>query len=81
MKTWRDVADEMIQNMARIAYEKANRLPNGKLRKKYVLYTLPDLACELTQCLGDHDQKRGEERAKALMGTHEGERVRFHGGD
>jgi hypothetical protein len=71
----------MVSKMARSAFEQANRLSNGRLRKKHKPYTLPPLAPMLCECLGDHDQKRGEERAKALMLTYEGQQARWGKGD
>lgn len=60
---WRDKAEWIIAADAKDAYERANRLPNGRLRKKHMPYTISDRAEQLVKCLGNND----EEAAKAIF--------------
>lgn len=63
MEPWEQKAHRLIAEMARAAFERANRLPNGQLRKKHVPYTLPNDAVRLVKYLGEND----EVGAKALF--------------
>lgn len=63
MATWQDKAHRLIGEMARSAYEKANRLPDGRFRKKHISYSLPEDAHRLVRFLGADD----ETGAKALF--------------
>lgn len=45
--------DARITRIARAEYNKANRLPNGRLRKKYKPYTLPQEVSELLELRQD----------------------------
>ena len=60
---WREKAKRLIAAFARQAYERENRLPNGKLCKIYRPYALPEVAEELVRCLDTND----EERAKSIF--------------
>ena len=71
-KTWEDKAHRLIAKMARQAFESANRLPNGHLRKWYVPYSLPEMAASLVAILGDHDRTTAELHAKQLFLSYEG---------
>ena len=63
MRGWRDKAHEIIAALCRASYEASNRLPNGKLRKRHVPYSVPDTARALFAALGADD----EETAKAIF--------------
>lgn len=63
MKPWEERAHKIIAAMSRASYEQANRLPNGKLRKRHRPYAIPSDAQTLVDCLGRND----EEAAKALF--------------
>ena len=67
MKTWRDKAEQIIRDLCRGAYEKANRKSDGSLYRRYRPYSVPRLAEELVKCLGMHDQKAAEYRAKQIF--------------
>lgn len=58
--TWREKAHRVIGQLAHAAYEKANRLPNGRLRKRHVPYALPEVARALVECLGTDDEARAK---------------------
>jgi hypothetical protein len=60
---WKDKAHKIIGGLCRESYLKANKLPNGQLRKKHVPYSVPQEAMELVDCLNKND----EERAKQLF--------------
>jgi hypothetical protein len=72
MATWEDKAHRLIAKMAMQAYEQSNRLSNGRLRKKHVPYSLPEMAHQLVAILGDHDRASAELHAKQLFLSHEG---------
>lgn len=61
---WRHRAEKTISELAFTSWEKANRLPNGRLRKKHVPYTVPPFAAALTAALSlpepvrEHECKR-----------------------
>lgn len=63
MEEWEKKAHRIIAAMSRAAYDRANRLPNGSLRKKRVPYVLPEVARKLVECLGKND----EETAKSIF--------------
>jgi len=60
---WRKKVNERIYELSKESYEQNNRLKNGRLRKKYVPYSVPPVSQELVKCLGQDD----EERAKAIL--------------
>lgn len=76
-RTWRDEVEEVIAKIAMRAWRETNILPNGKVRKRKKPYTLPEVVDDLVRCLGDHDQRRGEERAKAILLSHDIMQIRF----
>jgi hypothetical protein len=61
--TWQDKAHKIIGTLSRESYEKENRLPNGRFRKKHRPYSIPATAKALVEALGRND----EEGAKAIM--------------
>lgn len=63
MRTWEDKAHEIIARLCFAEWELANRLPNGRLRRKYRQYTVPATAVDLVKCLASHD----EETAKSIF--------------
>lgn len=63
MKPWEKKAHEIIYAECRREYLSANRLPNGRMRKRHVPYTVPELACELRACLA----QGLEEQAKTIF--------------
>lgn len=66
MSTWHTKAHRVIAALCRESYEKANRLPNGRLRKRHVPYTVPQDAETLIKCLAQED----EITAKGLFQSH-----------
>ena len=60
---WQDQVKRAIGALCRVSYLQANLLPNGKLRRRHVPYSVPDVAQDLIDCLNTDD----EERAKAIM--------------
>lgn len=64
MRTWCDKANRIIAELSWDAWHKANHNKQGKRYKKHRPYSVPEDAQMLVECLGDHDQKCGEERAK-----------------
>ena len=67
MKTWRDKANNEIASMCMAAYLQANTKKDGSRYKKHRPYAIPELAQQLVDCLGNHDQKAGEIRAKQIF--------------
>ena len=67
MPAWEKKAHKIIAALSRAAWLKANQLPNGRLRKKHVPYTIPEVAEKLVEILGMHDRKEAEERAKSIF--------------
>lgn len=61
--SWHTKAHSYVAELSQQAWEKANRLPNGRLRKRHVPYRIPDEAAALVDFMGRND----EEGAKALM--------------
>ncbi len=58
--SWRDKAHAIIAAECRRSYEQANRLPNGRLRRRHVPYTVPALAQQMIDYLGrdaEHEAK------------------------
>jgi hypothetical protein len=58
---WRAKAERLIAEMARSEFERANRLPNGQIRKRHVPYRLPSEADVLVTCLGSDDERGAKE--------------------
>jgi hypothetical protein len=63
MKTWQDKAHSIIYSECQREYLKANLLPNGRMRKKHVPYSSPELADTLRDCINNND----EEMAKFIF--------------
>ena len=63
MEPWKEKAHAVIAALSKKSYEQANRLSNGRLRKRHVPYSIPEQAQQLVKCLGNED----EEGAKALF--------------
>lgn len=61
--SWQGKAHRIIAALCRVEYERANRLPNGKLRNRHRSYSVPDTAQTLVEALGRND----EETAKAIF--------------
>lgn len=61
--SWRTKAHRLIGEMSQSAYHAANVLPNGRIRKRHVPYTLPRLADDLVAALDNDD----EMSAKAIF--------------
>lgn len=53
----RDKAHRLIAEECRASYERANRLPNGRLRKRHVPYPVPETAERLVTILGRDDEQ------------------------
>lgn len=68
---WREKANRRIQELARGSWRAANTLHSGprkgQLRKRHRPYTIPAEADALVEALGDHDEQRGELRAKRIF--------------
>ena len=60
---WREKAKWIIATLSKESYERENRLPNGKLRKKHRPYSIPETAEKLLDALNKND----EETAKAIF--------------
>lgn len=60
---WREKAKRIIAALSKQSYERENRLPNGKLRKKHRPYSIPETAEKLLKTLDTND----EETAKAIF--------------
>lgn len=60
---WREKAHRIIAALCRDSYEHANRLPDGRLRKRHVPYSVPETARRLVAALGADD----EELAKSIF--------------
>jgi hypothetical protein len=60
---WRKKVDTMIGELSRYAFDKANRLPNGTLRRKPVPYDPGPKVRVLVEILDTND----EERAKRIF--------------
>ena len=56
MTPWKEKANRIIGELSREAYLKANRKPDGTMRKKHVPYTIPDTARCLVNCLDRNDE-------------------------
>lgn len=63
MAHWIVKANRIIAALCRESYLAANRLPNGKMRKRHVPYTIPESARALVDALNRDD----EYEAKRLM--------------
>ena len=53
---WQTKAHRIIGELSRESWRKANMLPNGKLRKRHVPYSIPDVAQRLIECLDRNDE-------------------------
>lgn len=53
---WRDKAQRLIGLECRQSWLIANRTKSGKIRKKHVPYSVPELATELIRCLNEDDE-------------------------
>lgn len=60
--TWHDNVKKVIAAQAKVAYTKAN----PKKAKRYVPYTMPEIAIAMTECLNRDD----EHEAKRLLLLH-----------
>lgn len=60
---WRAKAHHLIGALSRASWESANRMPNGRLRKKHVPYSIPEVAQRLIKALDEND----EETAKSIF--------------
>lgn len=58
--------DARISALSRQAYERANRLPNGRIRKKHAQYSLPQ---EVTDLLTLRQRLYAGENPEAIMAT------------
>lgn len=66
-KAWRAKAHRVIYDMCHRSWLQQNTGRDGKLYKNHRQYSIPELAQELIECLGMHDQKLGEYRAKQIF--------------
>lgn len=62
-RAWQGKAERLIAEACFAEWEKANRRPDGKLRRRHVPYRVPAFAEELVRCLGEGD----EEAAKVMF--------------
>lgn len=60
---WHAKADTIIARHSLESYRQANILPNGRARRHYVPYHVPDIARALVECLNRND----EHEAKRLF--------------
>ena len=67
LEPWEEKVHRIISALSMEAFNLANRLPNGRLRKKHVPYRIPDSAERLVECLGMKDRSAAEETAKAIF--------------
>jgi hypothetical protein len=67
MAPWEGKAHRLIAAMARASWEAANRLPNGRLRRRHAPYSIPPDAARLVEILGMRDRDAAEREAKALF--------------
>ena len=56
MKPWEEKAHKIISELCLASYAQANVLPNGRLRKKHVPYSVPNEARFLVDCLKRQDE-------------------------
>ena len=63
MQTWRNKANREIARMCAASYRQANTLKSGKLRKRHIPYSVPEVAQDLIDCLNTDD----EHRAKSIF--------------
>lgn len=63
MPGWYRTAERLDNDICLDAFEKANRLPNGRLRKRHVPYSVP----EYRQALRDAYQSMDELETKRIM--------------
>jgi hypothetical protein len=61
--SWQHKAESIIAQHCRTSYEQANRLPNGRMRRRHVPYSVPPIAAALVDAL-NHDD---EAEAKRLL--------------
>jgi len=67
MKTWRDKAERIVENLCRESWKQANFKTNGQQYRRHRPYSVPKLAEDLVNCLGMHDQQAAELRAKQIF--------------
>ena len=67
MRTWEDKVNEVIAQLSRAAWHAANTDRQGKPYKKHHAYRIPEEATELVKCLGMHNRRTAEIRAKEIM--------------
>ena len=68
MEPWIDKANRIIKTLSEKSYRDANIMKNGRKRKIYVPYSIPELAENLVQCISEGK----EMRAKALFLSYDG---------
>lgn len=73
MKPWQEKANRLIYNSAKASFLQANTKPNGELYRRHVPYTVPQIACDLIDCLNRDD----EEMAKAIFLSYDGMKLTY----
>jgi len=64
---WREKASREIARMCFESWKFVNFNKQGKQYKRHRPYSVPELARELVDCLGNWDQTAGEKRAKQIF--------------
>jgi len=62
---WQTKAHRLIAAMCAHAQQKANRLPNGRMRRKHRPYAVPADAVRLLECLDTNDEIRAKQLFQA----------------
>lgn len=64
---WRGKASRIIAELSHAAWLQANTKRDGSRYKRHRPYTIPKVAEDLVACLGMHDQRAAEHRAKQIF--------------
>ena len=67
MRKWEDKVEKVIGRLSYISWAQTNYDKQGNRYKRHHPYSIPEEARELVACLGDHDRRRAEIRAKEIM--------------
>lgn len=64
---WEKKVESVIGRLSHIAWHQANHDKLGNRYKRHHPYRIPEEAQELVKCLGMHDRRAAEIRAKEIM--------------
>jgi hypothetical protein len=67
MASWENKVDAVIGRLSYVAWVQANHDKHGRRYKKHHPYHVPEEAQMLVECLGMHDRRAAEIRAKEIM--------------